>query len=297
VKKQLIANGLIMLLSLGILTGCGAVSPNETKNIVTNTEEDKVITFGATDWTSTEAPTAIAKLILEEAGYTVKTKFLAQPIIFEGLKTEQVDFFMDAWLPYTEAALWEKYKADLIKVSASYKNAPLGWVVPSYVEENSIEELKGKASKFDNRVVTISPGAGIVEISKEAIKAYNLDDYTLLTSSEAAMLAEAKSKMSEKKPIVFTSWRPHSMFAMFDLKFLEDPKKLFKYDNVYVISYKNIEKAHPKAYKILSKWSIEISDLEKMILEKEKNEVPFAESAKEWITEHREQVDQMLEKE
>ncbi|MBK5246715.1 MAG: glycine betaine ABC transporter substrate-binding protein [Peptostreptococcaceae bacterium] len=296
-KKQLIGIGLLMVLSLGIITGCGAGPTNETKNIATNTEEDKVITFGTTGWTSTQAPTAIVKLILEEAGYTVKTRFLAQPIIFEGLKTEQLDFFMDAWLPYTEAALWKKYKADLIKVSASYKNAPLGWVVPSYVEENSIEELKGKASKFGNRVVTISPGAGIVEISKEVMKEYNLDDYTLLTSSETAMLAEAKSKMSQKEPIVFTSWRPHSMFAMLDLKFLEDPKKLFKSDNVYVISYKNIKKTHPKAYKILSKWSIEISDLEQMMLEKEKNEVPFEESAKKWITEHREQVDQMLAKE
>jgi glycine betaine/proline transport system substrate-binding protein len=91
-----------------------------------------------------EAPTKIIKLILEEAGYEVELKVMDQPLIFEGLKGESIDFFMDAWLPHTEAVLWEKYKDDLVQVTASYENVPLGWVVPSYVEENSIDELKGK---------------------------------------------------------------------------------------------------------------------------------------------------------
>lgn len=280
---------LVILLSLIIVAGCSGTG-NETG------EEDKTITFGMTNWTSTKAPTAIVKQILEEAGYTVETTLLAQPVIWQGMQNQEIDFFMDAWLPYTEAELWKKYKDDLVKVATSYKNAPLGWVVPTYVEENSIEDLKGNGEKYDNRVVTISPGAGIVDISEDVIKEYGLDEFELFTSSEAAMLADAKSKIQKEEPVVFTGWRPHSMFAMYDLKFLEEPKELFKYDNVYVLSFKGIEEKHPEAYEILSQWSIEVSDLEEMMLRFEQDEVPFEVSAEEWITEHRDQVNKMLGK-
>ncbi|WP_305886540.1 glycine betaine ABC transporter substrate-binding protein, partial [Pseudomonas sp. 2995-3] len=102
---------------------------------------------------------------LEEVGYVVEITLLDQPIIFQGLQDEEIDFFMDAWLPYTEEALWEEYGDDLQKVAASYENVPLGWVVPAYVEEDSIADLAGQADRYDGEVVTIGEGAGIVEIS------------------------------------------------------------------------------------------------------------------------------------
>lgn len=57
---------LIMALLLTfILTGCG------------NEEESKgTITFGMSSWTSTKAPTEIAKIILEEAGFEIEERLL-----------------------------------------------------------------------------------------------------------------------------------------------------------------------------------------------------------------------------
>lgn len=116
-----------------------------------------------------------------------------------------------------------------------------------------------------------------------------------MTSSEIAMIAELERSIENEQPIIITGWRPHSMFASFDLKFLEDTKGHFKADNVYVISYKGIEDAHPTAYNILSNWSIEVSDLEEMMLANEKDETPFDELAKQWIENNRDKVDAMLE--
>lgn len=280
-----------------VMAACG----NETEKVQSETQmktsvENETITFGLTTWTSTEAPTNIAKLILEEAGYNVEFIAVDQPVIFKGLAEKEVDFFMDAWLPHTEAALWAKYEDVLQKVALSYEDVPLGWVVPSYVEENTIEELIGNGAKFDNRVVTIAPGAGIVSLSDDVVADYDLSDYQLLTSSEIAMIAELERSIEREEPIIITGWRPHSMFASFDLKFLEDTRGHFVPDNVYVISYKGIEDAHPKAYEIMSNWSIEVSDLEAMMLENEENNTPFDELAKEWIENNRDKVDQMLGK-
>lgn len=258
--------------------------------------DDTTITFGMPAWTSTEAPTAIAEQILEEAGYTVEKKLLAQPAIFQGMQVEQIDFFMDAWLPYTEQALWQEYKSDLQKVATSYENVPLGWVVPSYVEEKTIGDLAGKAEKYDGQVVTIGAGAGIVDISEQVMadEDYDLDGYQLAYTSEAAMMGVIRDKMPNKEPFIITGWRPHSMFSQYDLKFLEDTEGHFNYDSVFVLSYQGIEEKYPRAYDIMSQWSISVAELEAMMAAYEDDGTSFEASAAAWIEDNRERVDQML---
>jgi glycine betaine/proline transport system substrate-binding protein len=258
--------------------------------------DDTTITFGMPAWTSTEAPTAIAAQILEEAGYTIEKKLLAQPAIFQGMQIEQIDFFMDAWLPYTEQALWNEYKDDLQKVATSYENVPLGWVVPSYIEEETIGDLAGKAEKFDGEVVTIGAGAGIVDISEQVMadEDYDLDGYQLAYTSEAAMMGVLREKMPNEEPFIITGWRPHSMFSQYDLKFLEDTEGHFNYDSVFVLSYQGIEDTYPRAYDIMSQWSISVAELEAMMAAYEDDGTSFEASAAAWIEENRDRVDQML---
>lgn len=284
---------IITVILLLVVSACSSdKSENGTKN--TNENEDKKVVFGQTSWSSTEVPTEIAKQILEEAGYEVDVSLLDQPVIFEALKGKEVDFFMDAWLPYTEAPLWEEYEDVLTKVAESYSDAPLGWAVPSYVEEDSIEDIKQNPEKFNSTVYTIDSGAGVAKIAEEVIEDYNLDMYDLAFSSEGAMIAELDTRINSEEPVIITGWRPHSMFTKYDLKFLDEPKNNYKFDNIYVISYNEIEETHPEAYKILSNWSIDIDDLEEMMYENEINETSFEELAEDWIEENRDKVDDML---
>lgn len=289
--------GIIAIIFLLFITACSNENGEENATDESNSDgEEKTITFGQTGWSSTEVPTEIAKQILEEAGYEVEVSLLDQPIIFEGLAEQEVDFFMDAWLPYTEAALWDEYEDVLIKVAESYTDAPLGWAVPSYVEEDSIEDIKNNPEKFDGTVYTIGAGAGIVDISEEVLTDYGLDMYELAYSSEGAMLGELDASIGREEPVIVTGWRPHSMFIQYDLKFLEEPNENFKFDNIYVLSYQGIEETHPEAYDILSNWSIEVDDLEQMMYAYEVDDIPFEESAENWIEENRDQVDDMLGK-
>lgn len=288
-KKQLFLL-ITLLLSILFITACGTDINNDA------VEEKGTLVFGQTSWTSTEAPTEIAKNILEEAGYEVEITLLDQPIIFQGLQNEEIDFFMDAWLPYTEEALWAEFGDDLQKVASSYENVPLGWVVPAYVEEDSIADLAGQADKYDGEIVTIAEGAGIVELSRDVLndENYDLEGFDLIPTSEAAMLGVLETKIQQEEPFIITGWRPHSMFSRHDLKFLEDTQGHFQYDNVYVLSYEGLEDKHPEAYEIMSNWSITVDELEDMMYQYEHNDRPFDELAVEWIEENRDQVDAML---
>src|SRR5699024_449378 len=133
------------------------------------------------------------------------------------------------------------------------------------------------------------------KISEQVLENYDLDMYELAYSSEGAMLGQLDASIEKEEPVIITGWRPHSAFTQYDLKFLEEPQENFKFDDIYVISYKEIEEKYPEAYNILSKWSIDVDDLEEMMFEHEVNDVSFDELAEEWIEKNRDAVDAMLD--
>ena len=61
-------------------------------------------------------------------------------------------------------------------------------------------------------------------IPGKLLEDYELDDWTLVEGSSAAMVAELKKAYMNQEPIIITGWSPHWMFSSFDLKYLEDPK-------------------------------------------------------------------------
>lgn len=289
---------IIMIAFVLVLAACGSSNKGTNTNNSGNEGKKETITFGQTGWSSTEVPTEIMRQILEEAGFDVNVVVLDQPLIFEALKNKDVDFFMDAWLPYTEEALWDQYEDDLIKVSESYKDAPLGWAVPEYVEENSIEDIKNNPEKYEGKVYTIDEGAGVATIGYDVIDDYGLEGrFEMVPSSEGAMLGKLEASIADEEPVIITGWRPHSMFTQFDLKFLDEPKENYKSDTIYVISYSDIVDEKSEAYDILVNWSISIDELEEMMYKHEVDKESFEELATNWIENNRDKVDEMLSNE
>ena len=58
------------------------------------------------------------------------------------------DVFLDAWLPNTHKDYWADYGDNLAKLGESFSSGITGLVVPSYVKNNSIEELNEHKDKF-----------------------------------------------------------------------------------------------------------------------------------------------------
>src|SRR5699024_4980581 len=85
------------------------------------------------------------------------------------------------------------------------------------------------------------------------LEEYDLD-MELINSSEAAMLAEAKSRIDKEEPFVVFSWRPHSMFNQMDIKLLTNEKATdyFIASDVQAVANKDLKETAPDAYEFLS---------------------------------------------
>jgi glycine betaine/proline transport system substrate-binding protein len=123
----------------------------------------------------------------------------------------------------------------------------IGMAAPDYVKENSIADLKGKESEFDNKVMGNSPGTGNMRQTANAIKVYGLN-MQLIESSEAAESAAVEQAIAAKKPIVFSAWSPNWWWGKWKLKYLEDPEHAYApRDGVYHLVSKNFEQSAPRA--------------------------------------------------
>ncbi|MEW6771144.1 MAG: glycine betaine ABC transporter substrate-binding protein [Bacillota bacterium] len=284
---------LVAILLVGLLVagaGCGGRAAK------------KEITIGMTPWSSTIPTTNIAKILLEEElGYKVNVQKADVGVVFSGLSSGDIDVFLDSWLPNMHKDYMQKYGDKISDVGTIYTEGVLGWVTPAYVEPDSIAELNEYKDKFDNdgdgkgEIVGIEAGAGMMRTSQEIIEGYGLE-FELIESSEWAMMAEADKAIKDNRWIVFLGWSPHWMFAKYDLKYLEDPKGYWKGDEVHALVTKGLEERAPDVVDFLSKFKVDVEDMNQMIYEIEvENKDPVA-VARGWIESHQDQVKEMLGK-
>lgn len=178
-------------------------------------------------------------------------------------------------------------KKKLIGLSAAALLA-IGLAACSNDNENDTEETVGES--VDYKIVGIEPGAGIMDETNRVIEAYNLDKWTLASSSDAGMTAALKKAYTKEEPIIITAWTPHWKFAEFDLKYLDDPQNINGgEEEIRTIGRLGLKEDLPEAYEVLSnfQWTIEdMGDVMMAIHKGEKEE----EAAKNWVDENEDKV-------
>jgi len=191
-------------------------------------EASKTIKLGfIPSWTDGRSTAYLLEDQLGKLGYDVEMVELtdAGPL-YTGLSKGDVDIYPSAWNERTHASYMEDLGENLEDLGAYYDNAKLTITVPSYVDIDSIDELKDNADMFGGEIIGIEPGAGLTKTTQESmIPEYGLeDDYKLITSSTAGMVTELDKAIKNEEPIVVTLWRPFWPYGTYDLKDLEDPK-------------------------------------------------------------------------
>ncbi len=187
-------------------------------------DDSKKVTLAYVEWDCATASTNLAKAVIEERlGYECEILPVSAAAMWQAVGTGDVDGLVTAWLPVTHKEYLERVKDKVEDLGALVGGAKLGWVVPSYVTIDSIEQLNANADKFDGKIIGIDPGAGLMSLSEEAVKQYNLDNMELMEGSGATMTAALADAIKNKKWVVVTGWSPHWMFGRWDLKYLKDP--------------------------------------------------------------------------
>ncbi len=259
-------------------------------------DEQKEITLGLVDgWAEGVAMTHLANEILTQKGYEVTIKKAAVDMIFASLANGDVDVFMDAWLPQTHKEKVAKFGDNLESLGTCYDEAKIGLVVPSYVTIGSIEELNANKDKFEGKIIGIEKGAGITAKTDKAIEEYNLD-LEQLNSSSIAMLSELQKAISEKRWIAVAGWAPHWKFGRWDLKFLDDPKKVYgETEHIEIFSRKGYKTDDTFAANFFSNFKLSSAQMASLLAKMEDSNDKKA-VAKSWVNENSEIVSKWLAK-
>jgi glycine betaine/proline transport system substrate-binding protein len=257
-------------------------------------DEKPVIQIGYVEgWVDSVAKSNVAaKIISEKLGFQTRLVPVEAGLMWQGVARGDLDVTFSAWLPVTHAAYLERFKSQTVDLGPNLTGARIGLVVPDYVDVRSISDLAGKENLFDDRIVGIDSGAGVVLRTSQAITAYQLKGYRLVPSSGAGMTAELARAVNARKPIVVTGWSPDWMFAKYKLRFLDDPQKVFgEAEPVDTIVSLGLEKKAPAVVRFFRQFRWNPGEIDGLLLAVSQGQKADA-AAEAWLATHQPRVNE-----
>lgn len=257
---------------------------------------DHTIRLGCGTWEDTAASAYVVKNIMEnELGY--KVELIKSDSVFGSLQFAadgKVDVVLDAWLPTNHGSFMEKVKDRVTDIGPNLRGTRTGMIVPSYVTISSIEELNGVTDRFGGELVGVSPDSGTMINTQKAVREYQLK-LNIVFGSEGSMLSVLKNKIKRKEWVLVACWKPHWIFKVWDLKFLDDPKRVYGGENFSnTIIRKGLESDIPGVMRFLKKFHWTLEDITRIIVWLHEGMKP-EDAAKRWIKENPFKVEKWLE--
>lgn len=195
--------------------------------------EQKTLKFGVVAWSEALAEGELIRYIFEKyIDYPIEITNPDIGVAYTAVANGDLDLFIESWLPLTHEAYWDKISSKVTDFGLLYEDASLGWAVPNYIPESVVSSVTdlGKSEvreKCKGEIVGIDPGSGLMQHSALMMEKYpELKGWKLLDSSDYSMVAELKRRMMRKEWVVVTLWRPHFAFARFDIRYIDEPKKI-----------------------------------------------------------------------
>ncbi|MFJ7838716.1 glycine betaine ABC transporter substrate-binding protein [Lysinibacillus sphaericus] len=102
----------------------------------------KEIELASTPWDSERASSSVLQAVFEELGYTVTITPVDPAIMFQAIASGVADATVAAWLPTTHSSFYAKYKDDFVDLGENLTGTKNGFVVPTYMDIDSIEDLQ-----------------------------------------------------------------------------------------------------------------------------------------------------------
>ena len=252
------------------------------------------IELGYVQWDSEVASThVVASVIEDELGYDVNLTAVDGGPMWTGMARGDFDAIVAAWLPNTHAAYLEQTQDDIVNLGPNLDGAKIGWVVPEYVDVNSIDELNDYVDEFGGDITGIDPGAGLMAASEDAIEEYDLN-YDLISGSGAAMTAALERAINREEWIVVAGWTPHWKFAAHDLKYLEDPLNVFgDAEHIATIVTPDLQERHPDVYSFLDNFYWTPEEMGEVMVFIEEGMEPY-DAARQWLSDNPDRVQDWL---
>ncbi|MGF1741788.1 glycine betaine ABC transporter substrate-binding protein [Vibrio profundum] len=285
-----IASALVVVSALG-LTACGEKKAPESKTA-------KLVYV---NWAEGVAYTHLAKVVLtDKMGYDVNLTAADVGPAYISVAQGKYDALMESW-PDLQQSYLDRFGKKLENLGSVYNGTEVGLVVPDYVTIDKISQLKANAAKFNNQIVGIDAGAGMMsDVENKIIPQYGLTDMKLLASSGPAMTAALGKAIAKKEWIVVTGWVPHWMFSRWHLKFLkQDPSKvIWKKGEIDIMGRINLKEDKPELQQFLKNMHLTDQQLSGLMLaiKDKKEDQSIDQVARQWMQSHEKVVDSWIPK-
>ncbi|QGU00175.1 Glycine betaine ABC transport system, glycine betaine-binding protein OpuAC [Candidatus Syntrophocurvum alkaliphilum] len=285
-KNNSILLAILLISTIFILSACAPDADHRDDTIrigVNNIAEDSIADVEVSNmW----------QILLQENGYNVEVIEVGKEMLFQGVAQGNLDIGMEVLIPQ-DNILIEEYGADFDIQDKWYKETRYGLVVPSYVEVNSISELNEKKDILNNEIIGIEPGSNINELTEKAIEEYGLD-FEVVEISEPAMIEALGEAYEDKEPIAVTLWKPHRVYAYYDLKHLDDPNNIYgDGDDIAFITREGFAEDFSDVVQWMNNWFMTDENLSDLMAIIEEEEDPVN-GANAWVNENRDLIDEWI---
>lgn len=249
-------------------------------------------------WASELASAHVVKAVIEEKlGRDCELLSVSLVAMWQALAAGDQDGMVAGWLPSLQKQYLDTYQDEVVNLGPNLEGTKIGLVVPEYVDVDSITELNEHAERFNKNIIGIDPHAGIMEKTKEAIDAYGLIPFSLVSGSGKTMTTALGNAIEEQRWIVVTGWTPHWKFAKYDLKYLEDPKNVYgNEERINTVVREGLRQDMPEVYAFLDNFYWQPDDMEQVMLLATDENTSYLEAARIWIKNNPEHVNRWIEK-
>ena len=187
----------------------------------------------------------------------------------------------------------------------------IGFIAFTPAEEDDRPPTFG--SEVDYQITGIDAGAGIMQNTEQAMEVYELENWDLVASSDQAMTAEVQAALEDERPIVATAWTPHAVFALGELRKLDDPEMIYndpdetrvfleehapdfadlevQSDVIASVVHPELSDNAPLAYELLREFRVDTDDESEWIYEVTIDQRSAEEVAAEWFEANRDQFE------
>ncbi|MCF7927495.1 MAG: glycine betaine ABC transporter substrate-binding protein [Spirochaetales bacterium] len=262
-------------------------------------EKGNIELLAVSGWSASEAATHLMDYVLDQQGYNASVKMVDIGPIWQALATGDSEVTLAAWLPTLHKDYFAKNKGDIVDLGPWYEGTKSGIVVPTYVEAETLDDLAKYADKFDNEIVGIDAGAGVMQQTEDLIADKGWEGtIELKASSSAAMTAALGTAIKNEEWIAVPGWSPHWMFGRWDLKYLEGGGDRVKYfgeaEVIKTIVRQGLKEDMPEAYAILDNFEMTDAEIgELMVMNEEEGADPY-ENAEKWVNDNQSVVEDWL---
>ncbi|MFO8032495.1 MAG: glycine betaine ABC transporter substrate-binding protein [Desulfohalobiaceae bacterium] len=258
--------------------------------------EDKTARIAYVEWSCATAASNVVKAVLQEKmDYDCKLLPMRAEDVWLSTASKDADGFVCAWLPSLHQHYYGKAGYNVLDLGPNLEGTKVGLVVPEYVDIDTIAHLKTHAQKFNNRIIGIDPGAGIMKLTQEAMQEYQMQDLELISGSGAEMTRTLEEKIKNQEWVVVTGWTPHWKFAKWDLKYLQDPQNVYGGpEAIHTVVREDLKQDKPNLYSFLDNFSWSPEDIQQVMEMIQRSGEPY-QSAVNWVKQNPDQVEAWLE--